>query len=82
MFELKGNVARASSIPGAVKHWVELPGPMFSLIIAENINEFGCAIVDCTVRTVSPDFIRRSDLRVPYRTFNRLCVCMASDVDD
>ena len=84
MFELAENIARAISIPDAVKIWSSpLNEGLILLVNDKSVKKVGCAIPDCLVCAVSPVFICRSDLRtLLHRTSNWLCACMAvSDVD-
>ena len=83
MFELAENIARATSIPDAVKIWSSpLNEGLILLVNDKSVKKVGCAIPDCLVCTVSPVFICRSDLWTLHRTSNWLCACTAvSDVD-
>ena len=84
MFELAENIARATSIPDAVRIWSSpLNEGLILLVNDKSVKKVGCAIPDCLVCAVSPVFICRSDLRtLLHRTSNWLCACMAvSDVD-
>ena len=64
MFELAENIARATSIPDAVKIWSSpLNEGLILLVNDKSVKKVGCAIPDCLVCTVSPVFICRSDLR-------------------
>ena len=84
MFKLAENIARATSIPDAVKIWSSpLNEGLILLVNEKSVKKVGCAIPDCLVCTVLPVFICRSDLgTLLHRTSNWLCACMAaSDVD-
>ena len=53
MFELAENIARATSIPDAVKIWSSpLNEGLILLTNDKSIKKVGCAIPDCLVRVV------------------------------
>ena len=58
-----------------IGRWMAVGGPEYYQIISQTARQVGCAIGKCDVpvRTVSPVFIRRSDLWMSYRTADSLC---------
>lgn len=59
MFELIENAKVANSITEAFKSWISDPSSDSYLIIAsKEVANIGCGIFPCSVRTVSPVFIR------------------------
>ena len=76
IFELTENLSTASTFAAAFDGWAA-GGPQRDQIISKTTKEIGCSVSDCPVRTVSPTFIPRSDLRTPpCRTFDCLYACI------
>ena len=58
------------SIESAIAEWYDNDASL-KQIKSETAKEVGCASGSCKdVRTISPIFIGRSDLRMPYRALN------------
>ena len=81
MIEHTENQAYTNSVADAFNSWIsDNKSPSYTLVQANILRKIGCAIADCGVRTISPAFIGRSDLPIPYsRMDQRLCACTLND---
>lgn len=79
IFELIENLKYANSITEAIHAWAKDDNTQdYALVVGKSMVEFGCNFANCSVRTVTPAFIRRSDFRMLYRAAaDCMCVCIA-----